>query len=64
MKKCRANIDKPGLYALCLLLDIESRVISKSSSELFPFGSKLGVKIAFDENTFPDDQTTVDFKVT
>jgi len=63
VKKCRANIDKPGLYVLCLLLDIKSCVITKSPLEILPFGWQLGVKVAFDENTFPDDQTTVDFKI-
>jgi len=63
VKKCSGYIDKPGLYALCLLLDIESHVISQSSEVISPFGIEPGVQVIFDENTFPDDQTIVDFKI-
>ena len=63
MNKCEGYIDKPGLYALCLLLDVDSYVISQSSAEISPFGMQPGIKVAFDKNTFPDDETTVDFKV-
>ena len=63
MKKCAAYVHNPGYYSACLLLNIESHVITRCSEVIKPFNKHYDIQVAFDENTFPDHQTTVDFKV-
>ena len=63
-KKCEGHAKRPGLYAVCLLLDIDSHVVSQSPAVIWLFDKEAGVKISFKKNTFLDDETTLDFRVT
>jgi len=54
---------KPGLYASCVLLDVDSHKISQSSTVVWPFKGQCGVKVSFDEKTFYEDQTYISFKI-
>ena len=63
MKTSVGYVCNPGLYAACVLLDIHKEVISKSATDVWPFGKEDGVQVSFDENTFLGDKTTVYFQV-
>ena len=58
-----AKIYKTSLYVACKALDPFSCVISKEASTFALFDSKYNVDVAFEENTFEDESTTLDFKV-
>ena len=64
VRHCLGYVRRPGLYVLCHLLDISSHVVSQSQATIRPFGKDTGVKIAFKEKTFVEENVVVDCKVT
>ena len=54
-------VKEPGLYVLCHCFNKVTHTVSKRGAVVKPFKS---VEVAFDKDTFDEDEVTIDFKVT
>ena len=58
-----ARISKTSLFVACLNLDSKILTIPKHGLSCWPFDSKYGVNVTFEEDTFADHEAMVEFKV-
>ena len=57
------EISRASIFVVCLSLDLDTYTVTKDGSSFAPFGSQYRVKVAFEENTFGDENAILEFKV-
>ena len=63
MMVASARISNASFFVLCTALDLVTYQVPRSGGSIAPFDSKFGIKVIFEEDTFGDENTIVEFKV-